>query len=157
MNSPSKARWEQEPRSQFANGAAEMLDAVEVPIGMVAHAYQVRRDARFMAKTIGFSATECDEIALVASELAMNLIRYARHGVIRLTQLEIDGRRGIKIQSRDEGPGIADLTAAMVDGFSTGGGLGGGLSGVRRLVDDFEIDSSPSGTNVVGCKWLKVR
>ncbi len=134
-----------------------MLAAVEIHVEAGSDAYQIRRDARGMAISIGFGSTESEEIALAVSELATNLLRYARHGVIALAELEIDCRRGMVVQSCDAGPGIADVAEAMVEGFSTDGGLGGGLPGVRRLMDEFHMDSSATGTTIIAHKWLKTR
>ena len=79
---------------------------------------------------------------------------YARRGEIGLSVVEKDGRRGIVVIARDEGPGIADVALAMRDGFSTGGGLGQGLPGARRLVHEFQIESSPEcGTRVTVVRW----
>ena len=89
------------------------------------------------------------------SELARNIIEYAATGEIVLSQDDVDGRPGIVIVARDEGPGIADVSRALSAGFSTGPGLGLGLPGVRRLMDDFEITSeSGRGTTVSVRKWL---
>jgi len=94
-------------------------------------------------------------IATAISELARNIIEYAATGEIVLSQDDADGRPGIVIVARDEGPGIPDLSRALSAGYSTGLGLGLGLPGVRRLMDDFEITSDPGrGTTVSVRKWL---
>jgi serine/threonine-protein kinase RsbT len=95
-------------------------------------------------------------VATAASELANNLWMHAwPGGHIRLRLLQCGARRGVELLSDDLGPGIADLDQAMTEGYSSGGSLGCGLPGVRRLMDDFSIDSTPGrGTRVVACKWL---
>ena len=103
----------------------------------------------------GFDATASRKIATAASELARNILKYAGRGELRLRAIEELGRRGVQIDSLDDGPGIADIEAALRDQFSTGGTLGLGLPGVRRLMDDFDIASSPGrGTRVTVRKWL---
>ena len=115
---------------------------------------RARRAARAMARTLGFGPADGESVAIAVSELAMNLARYARGGWITLRPVLEDGRRGLRVESGDSGPGIANTHAAMQDGFTTGGGLGAGLGGVRRLMDEFEIASSPHGTSVRAVKWL---
>jgi serine/threonine-protein kinase RsbT len=114
-----------------------------------------RRAARALATTLRFPAESIEGIVLAVSELATNLVRYAHEGSIRLGPVEGPRGWGLQIESRDTGPGIADITLALQDGFSTGGGLGRGLPAVRRLMDDFVIDSLPSGTTIVAQRWLK--
>lgn len=87
----------------------------------------------------------------------MNLYRYAIEGEIALRRVEDGPRRGVQIESRDAGPGIADTTLAFQDGYTTGGGLGSGLPSARRFMDDFELISAPSGTRIVARKWLTTR
>lgn len=84
---------------------------------------------------------------------ASNLVRYPTQGRILLRVLLVNGRRGLQMQVLDAGPGIQDLQLAMQDGYSTGGGQGSGLPAVRRLMDEFQIESAPSGTRVVVTKW----
>ena len=93
-------------------------------------------------------------IATAISELARNIVQYARQGEIVLSAVE-GSRRGIQIVARDHGPGISDLELAMRDGYSTGGSLGLGLPGARRLMDEFAIDSEVGkGTTISMKKWL---
>jgi serine/threonine-protein kinase RsbT len=117
----------------------------------------VRRASRALAAAAGFNRVGIEEVALAVSELATNLVRYGHGGLIHLRPLARESRKGLEVESRDDGPGIADLARAMEDGYSTGGGLGGGLGGVRRLMDEFEIASAPGGTRVVGRKWVPTR
>jgi serine/threonine-protein kinase RsbT len=118
---------------------------------------QARREARQLATTLGFNRTDAEAIAIAASELAMNLQRYAPGGEIRLLRTQEAGRSGLAIESQDTGPGIVDVELALQDGYTTGGGLGSGLPAVRRLMDEFTLKSSPRGTSVVATKWLKTR
>ena len=117
----------------------------------------MRRVARAAAAELGFSATDAEAVALAISELAMNLHRYARRGEIVVEDIGGPGRRGIQITSRDGGPGIEDVDAALRDGFSTGGGLGSGLPGVRRLMDELDVVTGPTGTLIVARKWPSAR
>jgi serine/threonine-protein kinase RsbT len=113
-----------------------------------------RQQGRKLSSLLGFSPTEATLVATAISELACNIILYATTGEIVLRALEDGGRRGILVIARDEGPGIPDVRQAMVGGYSTSGGLGLGLCGVKRLVDDFEIVSRVGkGTTVTVRKW----
>lgn len=96
-------------------------------------------------------------VVLAVSELATNLFRYARQGEVWLTLVEgVDGS-GVEVQSHDSGPGIEDARLAVEDGFSTGGGLGGGLPGVRRLMDEFTLETGAGGTTIICRKWPRPR
>lgn len=115
-----------------------------------------RQRGRAAGLNAGFVATDLTLIATAISELARNIVLYARTGEIELRTVLEDGRRGLVVVARDEGPGITDLERAMQDGFSTSGGLGLGLPGVKRLMDSFEIFSRPGhGTTVQAAKWLR--
>jgi serine/threonine-protein kinase RsbT len=114
---------------------------------------EARRAARALAEVLGFARADQEMIVLAVIELATNLLRYARDGVLTVGQVDGPVGVGIQLTSRDAGPGIADLDAALRDGFSTGGGRGDGLPAVRRLVDDFSIASDASGTRITACKW----
>ena len=98
-------------------------------------------------------------VATAASELANNLWMHALHGgQVRLALIERGAQRGIELQAEDDGPGIADIALALTEGYSTGGGMGCGLPGVRRLMDEFQVESRPgAGTRVVARKWLRSR
>ncbi len=109
-----------------------------------------------MAKELGFSPTDLTVIATALSELARNIVEYARSGEIILSRVKYGGRCGLVIIARDHGPGIADIERAMQDGYSTGKGLGLGLPGTKRLMDEFEITSSVGqGTTVRVTKWVR--
>jgi serine/threonine-protein kinase RsbT len=113
-----------------------------------------RQKGRVMANEIGFSSGEATLIATAISELARNIVAYARKGRITLKVVNGSNRQGISVTASDDGPGIPDVGQALRDGFSTSGSLGLGLPGVRRLMDEFEITSQPGrGTTVVVRKW----
>lgn len=129
-------------------------DGLRVAINSDQDIVAARQKGRALAAEIGFSAVDATLIATAISELARNIVAYARSGEIELRSIQDSSRKGILIVASDKGPGIRDLRQAMRDGFSTSGSLGLGLPGVRRLVDEFEITSSPgSGTRVVIRKW----
>ena len=113
-----------------------------------------RQAAREVAVRAGFTGTDLTLLATAVSEVARNIVRFADHGTITVELLE-DPRPGIRVVARDTGPGIPDVERAMSDGYSTDDGLGLGLPGARRLVDEFEIASEPGrGTTVVLTKWF---
>ena len=113
-----------------------------------------RQKGRALAIELGFSTVDATLIATSISELARNIVSYARRGEITLKIVRAPSRQGITIIASDSGPGIRDILQAMRDGFSTSGSLGLGLPGVRRLMDDFEIASEPGrGTIVTVKKW----
>ena len=108
------------------------------------------------ARSLGFTSLGCEELALVATELATNLVKHAGGGRLVLTPLAVDGRRGLQIETFDSGPGIADIPAAMTDGVSTTGSCGYGLGSVNRLMDQLDIHSPRGkGTHVISRKWLR--
>ena len=111
------------------------------------------RAARRLAEACGLSAVEAQHVATAVSEVARNAVRYARGGEVELVAAERAGRRGLEVTVRDAGPGIADVAQALRDGVSTGGSLGLGLPGARRLMDDFTIVSGPDGTVVTMARW----
>jgi serine/threonine-protein kinase RsbT len=113
-----------------------------------------RERGRALAAELGFSRGDLALIATAISELARNILTYAGEGEIALEQEASNGRRGIVVTARDRGPGIADLELALQDGYSTSRSLGLGLPGVRRLMDEFAVDSAPgAGTTVRAIKW----
>ena len=117
---------------------------------------EARRAARMLANSVGFPSQACEEIALAMTELASNLIKHARGGTLTLTPLSSAGRVGLEIESRDVGPGIADVERALGDRYSTAGTRGTGLGAVNRLMDELDISSQPGrGTRVVCRKWLR--
>jgi serine/threonine-protein kinase RsbT len=113
-----------------------------------------RQKGRAMAGALRFSVGNATLIATAISELARNIVSYAGKGEIVMSVVHDSGRTGLSIVASDSGPGISDLTQALRDGFSTSGSLGIGLPGVRRLMDEFNIDSQPGrGTIVTVTKW----
>jgi len=129
---------------------------IRVPIRSDQDIVAARQKGRELALSIGFSACEATLVATAISELARNIVLYARSGEIQIQGVQRPQRKGIAIVAHDDGPGIADVRQAIRDGFSTSGGLGLGLPGVRRLMDDFDIVSqSGRGTRVTARKWLR--
>lgn len=127
---------------------------IQVAINSDQDIVSARQKGRQMATELGFSAGDATLIATAISELARNIVSYARKGEITLKMVNGSNRQGISVIATDEGPGITDLHQALRDGFSTSGSLGLGLPGVRRLMDEFEIASQPGrGTKVVVKKW----
>ncbi len=109
---------------------------------------------RLLAREFGFSTIDQFITATVISEVAHNIVAYAVQGEILLNIIEDDARRGLLLIASDEGPGIANIELALQDGYSTGSGLGLGLSGAKRLMDEFEIVSEPGkGTIITMKKW----
>jgi serine/threonine-protein kinase RsbT len=130
--------------------------STNVPIQREVDIVTARRKGREIAAALGFSSTDQTLLATAISEVARNIVSYAGRGTIVLNSIEQGRRRGIVVVASDDGPGIADLELAMRDGYSTGNSLGVGLPGARRLVDDFELVSSPgAGTTVTMKKWLR--
>jgi serine/threonine-protein kinase RsbT len=131
-----------------------MTDEVRVPINEDADLIAARAEGRALAERQGFSRTDATLIATAISEVARNIVVHVGRGEIVLQPLD-DGRRcGLRVIASDEGPGIPDVEAAVRQGFATSGGLGLGLPGARRLMDDFAIASAPGeGTTVRMVKW----
>jgi len=111
------------------------------------------REARGLAEACGLTGVEAQHVATAVSEIARNAVKYAGGGLLELMPDERGGRRGLRVIVRDRGPGIADVAAALRDGVSTGGSLGLGLPGARRLMDDFTIRSGPAGTEIAMARW----
>ena len=113
-----------------------------------------RQKGRSLALELGFSSGDATLIATAISELARNIVSYAGNGQILLRDIQNITRVGISVTASDDGPGIPNISQALRDGFSTSGSLGLGLPGVRRLMDEFEINSKPGpGTKVGLKKW----
>ena len=131
-----------------------VLTAEAFPLTRDEHIVIVRQAVRQRAIENGFSLVDQTKIVTAASELARNAIRHGGGGHATL-EVVIDGaRRGVRLAFEDEGPGIADIVQAMKDGYSTSGGLGLGLSGAKRLSNEFAITSTPGkGTRVVITRW----
>ncbi|SRR6266536_1010022 len=115
-----------------------------------------RRTVRQAAGQLGFSETDVTRIVTAASEIARNLYKYAREGVMRWRSIQANGRRGIELQFLDQGPGIPDISLALREGYSSSKGMGMGLPGAKRLMDDLQIESTVGkGTSITLKKWLK--
>ncbi|HEX8710004.1 MAG TPA: anti-sigma regulatory factor [Pyrinomonadaceae bacterium] len=114
-----------------------------------------RTQVRLLAAALGFRAIDQTRLATVTSELARNVVKYAGQGrLIAQPTGESDGREGLRLIFEDKGPGIPNIAAAMSDGFTTGRGLGKGLPGSKRLVDEFRIESEMGrGTTVTILRW----
>ena len=113
-----------------------------------------RQAAGRAAKRMGMGIVDQTKIVTVTSELARNIVRYGKSGEVLIEEISDTLRSGLRISFKDKGPGIADVEKAMQDGFTTGGGMGFGLSGSKRLVNDFEIISELGvGTTIVVKKW----
>jgi serine/threonine-protein kinase RsbT len=128
-----------------------------IPIESDADVVTARQQARAMAGDLDLTSTDQTLLATAISEVARNITTYAKRGEVELSVVRDDnGRAGIKVIARDQGPGIENLELAMQDGYTSGGGLGLGLPGARRLVDDFNIDTAPGqGTTVTLVMWAR--
>lgn len=114
----------------------------------------VRQAVRQLAVEIGFGLVDQTKIVTAASELARNTLDYGGGGTVTIETLQIGAQQGLRLTFEDQGPGIPDLQLALKDGFTTGNGLGMGLSGAKRLVNEFEIDSVVGeGTRVMIARW----
>ena len=129
---------------------------LRVPIASDQDIVTARQEGRQLASRLAFSSSDLTVIAAAISEIARNIVEYAKRGQVELRLLERNGRRGIEVQAHDEGPGIPDVAQVMQDGFSTSGSLGLGLPGAKRLMDEFDIKSEVGrGTTVVMRKWAR--
>ncbi|HAV22669.1 MAG: serine/threonine protein kinase [Ignavibacteria bacterium GWA2_55_11] len=132
-----------------------MRDELAIHIASDADIVKARQEGRALAERIGFSGSDLTIIATAISEVARNIIKFAKRGEIVLQRVDRNPRDGILVIARDDGPGIPDIPLAMQDGFTTGHGLGLGLPGCRRLMDEFAIESSVGeGTTVSMKKWV---
>ncbi len=128
---------------------------VRVPIMSDRDIIIARQRGKELAANLGFSTIDLTLIATAISELSRNIVIYAKTGEIVMKPIRQRGKMGIQVEARDEGPGIADVSRALEDGFSTSRSLGLGLPGVRRLMDAFDLVSKVNhGTMVTVTKWL---
>ena len=133
-----------------------MADDIRVAIASDKDVVQARQTGRELAARAGFSSGDQTVIAAAISEIARNVLMYARRGEILISVVLNGDHSGVMIVARDEGPGIPDIERALRDGYSTSGGLGLGLPGAKRLMDDFEIESVvQQGTTVTMRKWKR--
>jgi serine/threonine-protein kinase RsbT len=129
-------------------------DEVRISVEKDADVVQARQRGREVAVRLGFSPTEATLLATAISEMARNIVKFAVRGQVVITEVTAETQQGITIVVRDVGPGIPDIDQAMLDGFSTYNGLGLGLPGARRLMDEFEVVSEAGrGTTVTMTKW----
>ena len=134
------------------------MQAVTCLIAREVDVYVAIGRGRDLAGSIGFDEIDRTRIEIVILELARNILAHAGSGALLLEALEQDGRRGLAVEARDDGPGIPDIGLAMRDGYSTANTLGAGLPGVKRLMDSFEIRSEVGvGTQVRAIRWLDER
>jgi serine/threonine-protein kinase RsbT len=133
-----------------------MPEAKEIAINGDLDIVTARVEGRNLARTLGFGIIDQARIATAISELARNIVLYARTGKVMVRPVEHMRQRGIEVVCSDKGPGIPDVALVMQDGYSSHRGLGMGLPGTKRLMDEFEIVSAPgAGTMVTVRKWLK--
>lgn len=128
----------------------------EVRITSESDIVTARKMVRSQATALGFRVTDVTRIVTAASELSRNIFRYAGTGYVHWRRLESNGTVGLELAFVDEGPGIADVEKALETGYTTGGGLGMGLPGAKRLMDELEIQSElGKGTTVTARKWTR--
>jgi serine/threonine-protein kinase RsbT len=128
--------------------------AEEMPIRSSDDVVRVRQAVRARSVTAGFSLVDQTKIVTAASEIGRNTVDYGGGGTLRIEMLRDGQRRGVRLIFSDQGPGIADINKAMTDGYSTGSGLGLGLSGAKRLCNEFDIKSTPGqGTTITIGRW----
>ena len=127
-----------------------------VPIQTSEDVVRVRQAVRSDATTLGFNLVDQTKLVTAASEIARNTLDYGGGGDLRIDHLRLGNRKGLRLVFHDDGPGIPDINRALEDGFTTGGGLGLGLSGAKRLSSEFNIESTVgSGTTVTLVRWSK--
>jgi len=135
-----------------------MEDEHHLRIGSEHDILTARQRGRELASAVGFSGSDLTIVATAISEIARNILEYAREGEIVFTLVRNGPSQGIVVVARDEGPGIPDVALAMQDGYSTRRSLGLGLPGARRLMDEFDIQSEVGrGTTVTMKKWMQSR
>jgi serine/threonine-protein kinase RsbT len=134
-----------------------VADELRIPVTTDVDVVTARQRGREVAAQAGFSSGDQTVIAAAISEVARNILNYARRGEVLLSVVTNGDRQGVIVVARDQGPGIPDVQRALEDGYSTSGGLGLGLPGARRLMDDFDVTSSVGkGTTVTMKKWRRM-
>src|SRR5207248_869208 len=134
-----------------------VADQLLIPITADVDVVTARQRGRDLAAEAGFSSGDQTVIAAAISEIARNILMYAKRGEIALSLVANGDRQGVVVVARDQGPGIRDVPRALQDGYSTSGGLGLGLPGARRLMDDFDVVSDAGkGTTVTMKKWRRM-
>lgn len=133
-----------------------MTTPATLPVTSNSDVVLVRQHVRTVAVDVGLSLVDQTKVVTAASELARNALVYAGGGMVRVEVVHNGVRRGLRLIFSDDGPGIPDIERALTDGWTTGGGLGLGLSGSRRLVDEFDVRSAPGeGTLITVTKWAR--
>jgi serine/threonine-protein kinase RsbT len=133
-----------------------IINEVHVPINSDTDIVTARQQGRALAQRVGFNGTDLTVISTAISEVARNIVDYALPGEIVLQWIQKEAKVGIVVIARDQGPGISDVPLAMQDGYTTGKGLGLGLPGTRRLMDEFELVSVVGeGTTITAKKWRR--
>jgi serine/threonine-protein kinase RsbT len=134
-----------------------VADELRIPVTADVDVVNARQKGRELAAQAGFSSGDQTVIAAAISEIARNILNYAKRGEVLLSVVTNGDRQGVIVVARDQGPGIPDVQRALEDGYSTSGGLGLGLPGARRLMDDFDVTSSVGkGTTVTMKKWRRM-
>jgi len=137
--------------------ASTVADELRLPIAADVDVVQARQQGREVAANAGFTSGDQTVIAAAISEIARNILMYAKRGEIVLSVVANGDRQGVVVIARDQGPGIRDIARALQDGYSTSGGLGLGLPGAKRLMDEFELTSAVGqGTTVTMKKWRRL-
>jgi len=132
----------------------QTLETNNLPLRAEEDIVRVRQATRTSALGAGLSLVDQTKLVTAASELARNTIIYGGGGTAKVEILEKEGRKGVRVTFDDQGPGIANLELALTDGYTSGGGLGLGLSGAKRLCNEFDLKSEPGkGTTVVITRW----
>jgi anti-sigma regulatory factor (Ser/Thr protein kinase) len=157
--SGSDGVWREALHPSISGSSAAMIadreSEVHVRIQSSADIVAARQQARALATRAGFSHSSLTIIATAVSEVARNIVEYAQEGEVIITLINDATNKGVEIVAADQGPGVADVATFMVDGYSTGTGLGLGLRGSRRLMDEFAIASEMGkGTTVTMKKWV---
>jgi serine/threonine-protein kinase RsbT len=140
----------------MASALSDRNSDICVPVASDNDLVVARREGRALAERLGLSTSEATLVATAISELARNIVSYAGRGEIHISLVQLGTKPGITIIARDAGPGIPDTDAAVRVGYSTSGGLGLGLPGVRRIMDEFHIESGRGrGTTITITKWKR--
>ncbi len=135
-----------------------MTETIQLRVTTEADVYVAAHQVKALARQMGFNEADQTRVETVTSELARNIVLYAGEGTVKAQPVTRGRRRGLEIQALDHGPGIADIELAMKDGYTTSGGLGSGLGGAKRMMDEFHIESAPGqGTKVTATKWLNTQ
>lgn len=138
----------------MSGGAMAAARQETLPIRSSADVVAVRQKVRSWAAELRFSLVDQTKIVTAASELARNTLEHGKGGEVRIEIVERSPVRGLRLVFEDQGPGIPDIELALKDGYTTGGGLGHGLGGAKRLVNEFDIESTPGkGTRIVVVRW----